>query len=435
MSLSKCPRCDEDVSVPPATAALLRSHPDALMRCPRCGEDSALSRLSVPPSIDIVDRNGMSLLNDAADQFGSIGPGRPYYAADGGPHYAAGDVIDEGLDFTNVPVNDEEDSDELVLRPAVGSDRPAATATAPMNLKTGPARGRTSTPMWKTLLGVAAGPPIAAVVGYFILSAAGRVPDLGFWPFIGENAPRPVRTAAAPPRSVAAAQRPETLSMPSIDDGPIDDGPIEMTMPGDDPDPTDQPPNSMAELTAMETAASDVPNDPAPVADDIPETVTEVDLFDPPAIDPTVAPENPESLRSDIDQAIGLIGSFEGKPLPQLKEPVTAGFSLLSRIAGQTPSPSDQTERLVTTINDWSGRRLLSRLSPLLMTDVLATGDGLFLVGESNGDATLTLIDGRRFEIDSAEPVPTGPVMVFAKVDSPVDPQILTASIVAAMKP
>ena len=165
----------------------------------------------MPPMIEIFDGSGQRLagpdMTSPANHSGSASPdgGLEMLTADapagpGGfsPTFDAG--IGNGLQIEDDREDDDRDDEdgEWKLREPVGSSMAAAPA---VSLQTSPPPRRRETPMWKSLLGVAAGPPIALVAGYFLLAAAGRVPNLGFWPFIEQTPATRRVVTAAPPRN------------------------------------------------------------------------------------------------------------------------------------------------------------------------------------------------------------------------------------------
>lgn len=481
MSLSQCPRCDEDVSLPDAIEQVLRSHPGAMMRCPRCGEDTPLKQIDRPPMIEIVDRDGQPITatsaviepesaNLAVDNRVDNGP---LATADHEPEFDFGEPSGEDVwaDDSNAAMTIDvamasDDDDEYQLRDPVGGDLASTgSSTTPRSiheLKTGPRRPRKKTSALKTLLGIAVGPPAALVIGYFILSAAGSVPDLGFWPFVASTTPARQTPAYVAPVQPSVATRSETSvrenSRPeSRQPEPSRPERIELPMPTDESfgdEPVDELSNELSNEPEDIEVGGDSPT--AMLTDGSRRPSMDVDRNDPDVdvVEIPTPPANPESLETLIDQTRQSILDLENTPARELQKPTVAAFRMLCDIAGQEPNRSPAIEKLLDTIKTSSHLNKFRAIAPLLMDSILRSGDGMFFIGRIDPQGDLMIAGGPTLPLaieaaelkNRAEMKPdgdlaqndgeaAGPVMVLGRMDSSENLTIFRASIIEPVEP
>ena len=126
-------------------------------------------------------------------------------------------------------------SDAETVAPATGIDfgdaanQTAATQATPPRSSVRPKPRKKSSPLG-TILGVIAGPFIAAGLAYLVLAPLGKVPNLGFWPFVGNgdsassrsaSTPMPIRDdrpSVIPDPDPELTQTPVTMDLPDVGD-------------------------------------------------------------------------------------------------------------------------------------------------------------------------------------------------------------------------
>lgn len=340
------------------------------------------------------------------------------------------------------------DDDEYQLREPIGGGVSSASSVG--ELRTRPPRARKKTSVLKSILGVAAGPPLALVLGYFILSAVGSVPDLGFWPFIADQSDRRTTRVAGPP-----VERRETENTAAENDRLVNDhvgndhvgndrvvndrsresapqprpAPIELKMPSDD-DQDSQPSGVVFEST-----------DPAPDVATKPQTNVEsiVEIVPPesPTLDAISPPPNPQSLEALVEKTQSMIIALQDVPPKDLQKPTLAAFRSLCDIAGQSPKPSESIKSLTETISSSPHRNKFRGVAPLLMDSILRNGNGMFFIGQLSQQRELVIAKGPTLTLTTQNDsnLPTGLVMVFGQVELNAEPQIIRASIVESVEP
>ena len=412
MSLSQCPVCHEEVAVPDSLPAILRQHADPEMRCPWCGEQTPLRQLRVTPMIEIVDRDGHPLPIDGLAGGGGLSGGAiaeaefqsadvdgfdsPGFAIDTGDNKFQGEAtFSRGGDSTPAL---ELDESEFQL-----ADPPASPMVGGVDtglLKTSASPRKKSSPM-KSMLGFLAGPPIAAVLGYFILSAVGRVPDLGFWPFNGsDNAGRSTRVAAAPVQPAVDRPRPQPMQQP-----------VPMTMPepvGEEPAVASEPAGGgfdVAELS-MDSGATSI-------------------AVEPPTFDDSV------DVLAESAKATQILRKLPTEAPEKIRGYTIRTYVLLSKIAGGGPERA-RIQPLIDALKQSPQRDLLQELGPSVIPGLARRGSGLFFIGERIGDRIVGNGDvSMRLMVDDDAAAGDGPVMVFGVVNE--DSSAIRASIVEGL--
>ena len=433
MSLSQCPVCHEEVAVPDSLPTILRHHTDSEMRCPWCGEQSPLRQLRITPMIEIVDRDGQSLpvqaFSAAGDETGGSIAEAEFQSPDvdgfDGPTFA----IDTGnADPGGRPSSVTGESvstgsfDESEFRLSDPTPSSAMSNVGTGSLRTSPAPRTKSSPMG-TLLGFLVGPPIALVLGYFILSAFGRVPDLGFWPFTGsDKSGRSSRVAAAPVQPSVDRPRPKPMQepVPMTMPEPVGEEPVGEELVGEEPvgeEPVGEEPVGEEPVVAPESESSTV--EPADV---LTNDQTEVRT---PAFDESV------DVAEGADLAVKMLKKLPDVPNENLRPAIIQTYRQLAEVGSGGPNRVEAAALLQAVIES-PHQEVLRRLGPKMLAQLARDGRGLFLIGERVGDRMVGDGDlSMRLMIDDDAAAGDGPVMVFGVVNE--DSSAIRASIVEAL--
>lgn len=236
MNQPKCPQCAETVAVPASADRILREYPNALAVCPWCDESTPLRKLRLIRSVTFTDASGQPIddRNFSGVDLTGVHPDDGYLGAgdsieDISDHptmadYRTRPTLTESTAESGFDSIGTDEEDEYRFAEPTVANRPM-----PMKVRPSTVQRRPKKSAWRSLAGIALGPPIAALLAYFILSAVGKVPDLGFWPFLESSNDASTTTSsrvAAPPmqRTVQSDSYP-VASEPTVP------GPIEMEMP------------------------------------------------------------------------------------------------------------------------------------------------------------------------------------------------------------
>ena len=171
-----------------------------------------------------------------------------------------------------------------------------------------------------------------------------------------------------------------------------------------------------------------IPSDPDEVAE---QSGRDDDPSDQPL--PTPASATATTIDDDIERAITLLRSFEGRTKPELRRPIQETYTLLSQIAGRSPTTDESMMRLIDEINATPKRSYFPLLAAPMMKILLERDDALFLVGNLGEDGRLTFRSGASTDaidvarLDDTDPSVTGDVMVFGTVQDRDNPSTIRA--------
>jgi len=240
MITSQCPRCSETFRLPSADLP-----PDAIAKCPWCGETYSADEImgKLPPVVQLESADGQPLeFNPVSNSVAAVA--FPASSADlrSDPFdldrdedndvssLASEDVFAENEQpvdletdetFRDETIRDEvidmEESDnqwgDLQVADSSVSDSSVGdssvsdvesvppTPTTPMRVNSRPRQKSKSSPI-KSIIGTIGGLIIALPLAGGILLAIGKAPDLGFWPFVGQETSSK-RVAAQPNNNVS----------------------------------------------------------------------------------------------------------------------------------------------------------------------------------------------------------------------------------------
>ena len=329
----------------------------------------------------------------------------------------------------------------------IGPSAGIGPATATVSRSVTPMKGRRKpkSSAWKSLVGAALGPFFALGLGYLILSAVGKVPDWGFWPFDGNNgsAPSARRTAAAPLRpSTMTPDRSASAPPPSTTMSVPDSAAIAAQM--DDPsDALDAGPDTLAdgdagspktEMTAgsgatagSESGRSDAQADPSSVVTELPPGQAEATSS---AAEPPSVPI-PAELRDAVDLSIVFLKSIENnKDNPTIRDRLPQGFRRtvqeLSTVARWSEKAPQTLDPLIEQIRGFSMIDDLASTAANLYEPGLPT----FLIGSLDEDGQVFRYSiGGEVPLTKPEPdLADRRVVVFANSESgKLDPITISA--------
>ncbi|MDC0295641.1 hypothetical protein OAL35_02180 [bacterium] len=201
MTISSCPRCGESYQLPSTAIP-----DDSIAECPWCLEQFSLeeARGGAPPDLRIISAKGLvsapgepvsQTLEDAG-----IAPTFGFHSLE--QRFENSSPIGDRDD--DAAANQSEDSacDDpltLVSDPVVQPwDESPSTPTTSLDFPQAKERPKRKSSGIGTMIGVVVGGLASLPLAGLILLAMGKAPDLGFWPFQGNE---PSRRSAAPLRS------------------------------------------------------------------------------------------------------------------------------------------------------------------------------------------------------------------------------------------